>query len=119
MGINDKVFNTMMSEAAGPMEYRGTLPLYLEEFPVVPSPQELINQGLAMPGDSSNIVTTTIGVDDKTWLLPTMRKGKLLTDEQINEMIRNREHFGIYNNKAEADWMDAQIHEDFEKLYGG
>ena len=48
-----------------------------------------------------------------------MRKGKLLTDEQINEMIRNREHFGIYNNKAEADWMDAQIHEDFEKLYGG
>ena len=52
MGINDKVFNTMMSEAAGPMEYRGTLPLDLEEFPVVPSPQELINQGLAMPGDS-------------------------------------------------------------------
>ena len=117
MVANDKVFNIMMSEAADRMEYSGTLPLTLKEFPVVPSPQEFIDQGLAKPGDSSNIVTITIGVDGKTWLMPLMRKGEPLTEEQIDEMIRNREHFGIYNNKAEANWVDKQIHEDFKKLY--
>ena len=40
-----------------------------------------------------------------------------VVEEQIDEMIRNREHFGIYNNKAEANWVDKQIHEDFKKLY--
>ena len=35
MVTNDKVFNIMMSEAASPMEYSGTLPLDLEEFPVI------------------------------------------------------------------------------------
>ena len=118
MEINNKVFNIMMSEAASSMEYSGTLPLDLEEFPVVPSPQELIDQGFAESGDSSNIVTAQFEVDGKIWLLPTMRKGKLLTYEQIKEMIRKGEHFGIYNNKAEADWMDVQIHEDFDKMYG-
>ena len=116
MEINDKVFNIMMSEAAGPMEYSGTLPLDLEEFPLVPSPQQLIDQGIAMPGDSSNIVTRQYGIDGKIWLLPTMRKGKLLTDKQIHEMIINKEHFGIYNNENEANWMDGLIHEAFSKM---
>jgi len=118
MNIDNKAFNIMVSEAAGPMEYSGTLPLDLDEFPLVPSPQELIDQGLAEPGDSSNIVTRQYGVDGKTWLLPTMRKGKMLTKDQINDMIKNREHFGVFNTKAEADWMDKQIHGDFKKLYG-
>ena len=118
MITNDKVFNMMMSEAAGPMEYSGTLPLDLEEFPYVPSPQILIDQGFAKEGDFSNIVTSTFDVDDKTWLLPTMRKGQVLSEEEINNMILNNEHFGIYNSPDEANWMDQQIHEQFNSMYG-
>ncbi len=109
MVTNDKVFNIMMSEAASPMEYSGTLPLDLEEFPVITNDD----------GTISNIITRQYSVDDKVWLLPSMRKGKHLTDEEIDQMIKKGEHFGIFNNKTEADWMDMQIHEDFEKMYGG
>ena len=47
-----------------------------------------------------------------------MRKGKALSEKEIKDMIKNNEHFGIYNNKAEADLMDKKIHEDFKKLHG-
>ncbi len=110
MGISEehRIFNQMLTESARPMEYGGTLPLSLKEFPIVKNKD----------GTSSNILTSQYEVDGKIWLLPTMRKGKKLSEEEISSMIKNNEHFGIYNSKAEADWMDTQIHEDFEKLHG-
>tara|TARA_A100001201_G_scaffold114851_1_gene98478 strand:+ start:380 stop:712 length:333 start_codon:yes stop_codon:yes gene_type:complete len=108
MERNDKVFNTMMSEGSNPMEYTGTLPLTLEEFPLVPNEN----------GSFSNIVTGQYTLNDgKVVLFPTMRKGQKLTNEQIREMIREGLHFGVYNSRAEANWVDMQIHEEFKKMY--
>jgi len=110
MGISEehRIFNQMLTESARPMEYGGTLPLSLKEFPIVKNKD----------GTSSNILTSQYEVDGKIILIPTMRKGKALSEKEIKDMIKNNEHFGVYNSKAEADWMDAQIHEDFAKMYG-
>ena len=103
----DKVFSYVMtSEKGGPLEYTGTLPLDLEEFPNVINDQ----------GGYSNIITGQYTLDGgKVVLFPTMRKGKKLTEEEIRAMISEGLHFGIYNSREEADWIDNQIHKNFKK----
>jgi hypothetical protein len=119
MVIDDMVFNNMVSAGGDTFSaYTGTLPLDINEFPMVPDVIE--------KGKESNIYTRTMGVgdlndpnDNRVMLIPQMRHGKLLSEEEIDLMISRGEHFGIYNSEDEANWIDSYIHDEFQKQKNG
>ena len=85
--------------------YRGTLPLTMEMFPQVPSPQSVIDQGLAKKGDLSNILTgLEINPKDKKWyLFPTMLRGKQIDSyEDAQRRAFIGKHFGVYDSYDEG-----------------
>ena len=108
-------------------DYRGTLPLDFETFPEAPSPQWMIDKGLAEKGDISNIITQLEGSDDSGWyLFPSMKGGKGLQNEyrggDIGEFLGinlEGKHFGKYETYEEGMEGDKLIHEYFKKLKGG
>lgn len=88
--------------------YKGTLPLNLNMFPIVESPTK--------KGKVSNIITRYYESDGKYILVPSMMRGKMLDDSDINKMIRQGKHFGVYDTKKELDKADSTIHDYFKKL---
>ena len=117
MVIDDMVFDKMVV-ASGDSFYKGTLPIDIKEFPMVP---DIIEKG-----KDSNIYTTTMGVgvpnnpdDKRVILVPQMRKGKLMSEKEINKMIESGEHFGVYANEDEANWVDSYIHDEFQRQKNG
>ena len=90
--------------------YKGTLPLNLDMFPIVESPTE--------KGKVSNIITRYYESDGKYILVPSMMRGKMLDDSDINKMIRQGKHFGVYDTKKELDKADSTIHDYFKKIGG-
>ena len=97
-------------------DYRGTLDLNFDMFPEAPSPQWMIDKGLAEEGDVSNIITGYYGVDDKYILMPGMMRGVSLTSNKIRELIKEGKHFGIYDTEEDLDKADVLIHEWFKQL---
>jgi len=93
-------------------DYRGTLPLTLEEFPMV--------MGAIEEGRPSNIYTAQSEYDfddgTKTVLYPQMRKGKLMSEEDIEAMVGRGEHFGRYDTPKEASLGDSLIHDYFSRI---
>ena len=92
-------------------DYRGTLPLTMEEFPIV--------MGAVEEGRPSNIYTAQSEYDfddgTKTVLYPQMRKGELMSQEDIDAMIGRGEHFGLYDTPKEASLGDSLIHDYFSR----
>ena len=98
-------------------DYRGTLPLTLEEFPMV--------MGAIEEGRPSNIYTAQSGYDfddgAKTVLYPQMRRGELIGEEkdmsreEVDAMIGRGEHFGLYDTPKEASLGDSLIHVYFSR----
>ena len=92
-------------------DYRGTLPLTMEEFPIV--------MGAVEEGRPSNIYTAQAEYDfddgTKTVLYPQMRKGELMSQEDIDAMIGRGEHFGLYDTPKEASLGDSLIHDYFSR----
>ena len=97
-------------------DYKGTLPLDFETFPEVPSPQWMIDEGMAKEGDVSNIITESWEMDGKHVLMPGMIGGE---KSNINELLSENKHFGAYDTKEELDEADRLIHEWFKRLKGG
>jgi len=93
-------------------DYRGTLPLTMEEFPIV--------MGAIEEGRPSNIYTAQSEYDfddgTKTVLYPQMRKGKRMSQEDIDAMIGSGEHFGWYDTPKEASLGDSLIHDYFSRI---
>ena len=101
--------------------YRGTLPLTMEMFPQVPSPQSVIDQGLAKKGDLSNILTgLEINPKDKKWyLFPTMIRGKQIDSyEDAQRRAFIGKHFGVYDSYDEGMKADKVIHDYFDRIKG-
>ena len=104
--------------------YKGTLPLTMEMFPETPSPQWMIDAGLAKKGDMSNIITQLEGSDESGWyLFPTMVGGKELEKEfrggDVKEFIDKYlggKHFGLYGSADEAMKADSLIHRYFDEI---
>ena len=92
-------------------DYKGTLPLDFETFPEKPDIFE--------EGKMSNIYTGSYEVDGKHLLMPGMMRGEPLTRDDVNALIDERKHFGLYDTKEELDQADSLIHEWFKKLKGG
>jgi hypothetical protein len=51
--------------------------------------------------------------------MPGMMRGEPLTRDDVNALIDERKHFGLYDTKEELDQADILIHEWFKKLKGG
>jgi len=103
--------------------YTGDVPITKENFPQTSSPQWFINEGKAMPGDISSIITMldSITTDQGgAWLLrPGMFKG-LTAHDQIDSLIKADEYktlLGIYKTKDEANLVDSLIHESLFRQY--
>ena len=92
-------------------DYRGTFPLTMEEFPIV--------MGAVEEGRPSNIYAAQSEYDfddgTKTVLYPQMRKGELMSQEDIDAMIGRGEHFGLYDTPEEASLGDSLIHDYFSR----
>jgi len=88
------------------------MPLNFEKFPII--------QDIYEEGKGSNIVTSydTDDLDNPTkWILyPTMVEGKMLTNTQVDSLLAENQHFGIYNSQHEMDEADKNIHQYFEDL---
>ena len=97
-------------------DYKGTLDLDFETFPEVPSPQWMIDQGKAQKGDVSNIITESWEMDGKHVLMPGIIGGE---KSNINELLSEKKHFGVYDTKEELGEADRLIHEWFKRLKGG
>ena len=93
-------------------EYKGTMPLDFEKFPLV--------QSIYEEGKGSNFVTAydTDDLDNPTkWILyPTTVDGKKLNSEQIDSLLHANEHFGIYDSYDKMKEVDNNIHNHFNKL---
>ena len=92
-------------------DYKGTLPLDFETFPEKPDIFE--------EGKMSNIYTGSYEVDGRHLLMPGMMEGKPLTRDDVNALMDEGKHFGLYDTKEELDQADILIHEWFKKLKGG
>ena len=97
-------------------DYKGTLDLDFETFPEVPSPQWMIDEGMAKEGDVSNIITESWEMDGKHVLMPGMIGG---IESNIDELLSKKKHFGVYDTKEELTEADKSIHEWFKRLKGG
>ena len=98
--------------------YKGTFPLTMEMFPETPSPQWMIDAGLAKKGDVSNIITQLEGSDKSGWyLFPTMVGGKELEKEfRGGNTYLGGKHFGLYDSADEAMKADSLIHRYFDEI---
>ena len=67
----------------------------------------------------SNIYTGSYEVDGKHLLMPGMMEGNPLTRDDVNALMDEGKHFGLYDTKEELDQADILIHEWFKKLKGG
>ena len=52
----------------------------------------------------------------KVFQIWTRMRGKMLDDSDINKMIRQGKHFGVYDTKKELDRADSTIHDYFRSL---
>jgi hypothetical protein len=93
-------------------QYEGTMPLNFEKFPII--------QDIYEEGKGSNIVTSydTDDLDNPTkWILyPTMVEGNMLTSTQVDSLLAENQHFGIYSSQHEMEEADKNIHKYFEDL---
>ena len=103
--------------------YTGDIPITKENFPQKPSPQWLIDEGKAIPGDISSIITMLDSITTDQgggWLLrPGMIKG-LTAHDQIDSLIKAEGYktlLGIYKTKDEANLVDSLIHESLFRQY--
>jgi len=94
-------------------DYTGTLPLNLEYFPMktYSTPEGI---------GSSNIVTqydTDSETNPTEWTLyPSMVRGRLLTNDEIDANLREGKHFGKYPSLKELEAADVNIHKRFDKI---
>ena len=103
--------------------YTGDMPITKEIFPKAPSPQWLIDEGKAMPGETSSIITSTDSITTDQggqWLLrPGMIKG-LTAHDQIDSLIKAegyKDLLGIYNTEDEANLVGQLIRQSLFRQY--
>ena len=91
--------------------YKGTLPLDFETFPAVSVHEE--NNG-------TNVKTAfdTDDLDNPTkWILyPTKKDGQNLSSEEVDQLLEQNEHFGIYNTYNDMMEADSNIKNHFKDL---
>ena len=93
--------------------YKGTLPLTMEMFPV--SKPYLDEEGYEV---TSNIGTATSEKDGKTYLYPTFMGGLSLPMEAAKLAAFKGKHFGVYDTRKEADYVTELLHKYFDKIKG-
>jgi hypothetical protein len=93
-------------------DYKGTMELSFDRFPA--------KDNLNEEGKGSNIKTSydTDDLDNPSqWILyPTTVGGQELDNEQIDSLLLENQHFGIYDSFHEMQTADKAIHEHFEDL---
>ena len=90
-------------------KYKGTLHLDFETFPAS-SVQEENN------GKNLDIAYDTDDLDNPTkWILyPTKKYGKKLNSEEVDNLFKSNEHFGIYNSYHEMKEAEENIVQYFK-----
>tara|TARA_R110000823_G_scaffold315159_2_gene445947 strand:+ start:7897 stop:10626 length:2730 start_codon:yes stop_codon:yes gene_type:complete len=63
-------------------------------------------------GTESTVSTMTVGMDDKTYLIPSVIDGKRLSQkEAINHFKKTKEHMGAFKTLKDADLYDEALHQ--------
>lgn len=68
-------------------------------------------------GSRSTLYATTVGIGDKTYIIPTVNKGKILAADDALALAKDRglEKYPSYDSQAEADARYSQMHSYMEK----
>ena len=95
---------------------------YAEGGPVAPGNIDLHNRPVVHnpDGSISTVRSITVGFGDKTYVLPTVVGGKVVSNrEAIDHFRQTGEHLGAFGKREEADAYAQRLHEDQAKEYEG
>jgi hypothetical protein len=71
-------------------------------------------------GSISTVRSITVGFGDKTYVLPTVVGGKVVSNQEaIDHFRQTGEHLGAFDRQEDADAYAQRLHEDQAKEYEG
>ena len=98
----------------------GLVKKYAEGGPVVPGNIDLHNRPVVRnPDDSiSTVLSITVGFGDKTYVLPRVVGGKVVSNQEaIDHFRQTGEHLGAYDKQKDAEDYSQRLHEEQAKEY--
>ena len=90
--------------------------------PAIPGNIDLHNRPVVRNADDSisTVLSITVGFGDKTYVLPRVVDGKIVSaSEAIEHFRRTGEHLGAYDKQDDADKYSQSLHEEQAKEYEG
>lgn len=70
-------------------------------------------------GSISTVRSITVGFDDKTYVLPTVVNGRVVSDQEaIAHFRKTGEHLGAFNSLPEAEAYSQRLHQEQAAEYG-
>lgn len=70
-------------------------------------------------GSISTVRSITVGFDDKTYVLPTVVNGRVVSDQEaIAHFRKTGEHLGAFNSPPEAEAYSQRLHQEQAAEYG-
>ena len=100
----------------------GLVEKYAEGGPVTPGNLDLHNRPVVHnpDGSISTVRSITVGFGDKTYVLPTVVGGKVVSNQEaIDHFKQTGEHLGVFGKPEDADAYAQRLHEDQAKEYEG
>jgi hypothetical protein len=98
----------------------GLIEKYAEGGPVAPGNIDLHNRPVVHnpDGSISTVRSITVGFGDKTYVLPTVVGGKVVSNrEAIDHFRQTGEHLGAYDKQKDAEDYSQRLHEEQAKEY--
>ena len=93
---------------------------YAEGGPVVPGNIDLHNRPVVRNADDSisTVLSITVGFGDKTYVLPRVVGGKVVSNQEaIDHFRQTGEHLGAYDKQKDAEDYSQRLHEEQAKEY--
>ena len=93
---------------------------YAEGGPVVPGNIDLHNRPVVRNSDDSisTVLSITVGFGDKTYVLPRVVGGKVVSNQEaIDHFRQTGEHLGAYDKQKDAEDYSQRLHEEQAKEY--
>lgn len=115
MTTHEDVRNALKNYAMG-----GLIEKYAEGGPVAPGNIDLHNRPVVHnpDGSISTVRSITVGFGDKTYVLPRVVGGKVVSNQEaINHFRQTGEHLGAYDKQKDADAYAQRLHEEQAKEY--
>jgi hypothetical protein len=121
LGLPPEVVLEEMLKGKTPLLAKGGLvEKYAEGGPVVPGNIDLHSRPVVRNADDSisTVLSITVGFGDKTYVLPRVVGGKVVSNQEaIDHFRQTGEHLGAYDKQKDAEDYSQRLHEEQAKEY--